>query len=164
MRLRLSILAVAVVLVAGPAIAGTAVHALASVCLHASTGHFDATKQAANTIPRDVVVGTTHAVGVSAAHFGDARQFRSLRVDVGQPGVDGTLAWTYWTGDSYRPLAVVNGAFDAAGHTLLRFEPPLDWTPLQVNAACAGSFFYLRSTTKDGYTIPPVLDRVLVES
>lgn len=136
---------------------------LDSVCLSTTAGILDATRQAADAIPRDVVASWNGAVGTSGANYGDANPFSSLQVNVGQAGHGGELRWRYYSGNTLKDLDVSGGQFDERGWTTLSFTAPSDWTAREVSG-CPGTFYYIKSSNERAYDIPPLLTQVLIAS
>ena len=100
-------------------------------------------------------------------YIGHIQAFDRVSIEIGTPGVGGTLAWEYWDGTAWQALTVTDGTGGftaAAGSHDLTFTPPVDWATTQLNLPINGRrLFYIRARLTALYTTNPVLDRATLD-
>ncbi len=96
-------------------------------------------------------------------YLGHVQTFDKVTIDIGTPGVGGTLAWEYWDGVAWQALSMTDGTSGltaAAGSHDITFTPPVDWAATQINRPINGrKLFYIRARLTALYTTNPILDQ-----
>lgn len=142
---------------------------LDAVCLvHFPLEEVDATEEAADAAPADVMLGMGgDLMGTIAARFGAAQPFSGLRFAVSIPGATvgelyrGDLDWYYWSEhDSWRVMAQREVRFVEPGVEEFTFSPPPDWAPRRVGCSSAPLFVVGYGWGRPHAT-PPMGDQVL---
>lgn len=90
------------------------------------------------------------------AYFGKKETFDAISWDLSTPGVGGTIAWEYWNGSTWSPLAFTasaNANFTADGWGA--FTAPSDWATTNINAE-GTAYYYIRARATTDYTTAPV--------
>jgi hypothetical protein len=78
--------------------------------------------------------------------------FAVIRFDVKEPGKGCVLTWSYWNGDAWSPLSVVDTTHQLAKNGTVAFTPPYDWEPRSLNRSHRK--FFVRLTLSEVETFP----------